>query len=99
MNNLTKPETPFETPLDEIFSHMNVNATSVWASARESVQGFENLRSEGALGAEGATFIFTGNVLNDTVAPGFLPFGMGKSAAAHLVKHLALIAYPGKPYK
>jgi hypothetical protein len=99
-SHLTKPETPFETPLNVFSEDMNVNATSVWASARESVQCFEDLSSEkGGLGTEGATFIFTGNMLNDTVSPGFLPFGMGKTAAAHLVKYLALIAYPGKPYK
>lgn len=78
---------------------MNVNATSAWVSARESVQCFEDLNSEKELGVEGGTFIFTGNMLNDTVGPGFLPFGMGKTAAAHLVKHLALVAYQGKPYK
>lgn len=79
---------------------MHVNATSVWASARESVQCFEDLstKAEG-LGKEGATFIFTGNLFNDTVSPGFLPFGMGKSATAHLVQYLALIAYSEKPYK
>jgi hypothetical protein len=79
---------------------MNVNATSTWVCARESVQCFEDLSSEKQLDAEGGgTFIFTGNMLNDTVGPGLLPFGMGKTATAHLVKYLALIAYPGKPYK
>ncbi|CRG91251.1 hypothetical protein PISL3812_08299 [Talaromyces islandicus] len=98
-SHLTTPETPFETSLDDFSHDMHVNATSGWISARESVQGFEDLDSEGKLGPDGGTFIFTGNMLNDTVCPGFLPFGMGKTAAAHLVKYLALLAYPGKPYK
>lgn len=77
---------------------MNVNATSPWVSAGESVKCFEELGTDG-LGSAGGTFIFTGNLFNVTVAPGFLTFGMGKTAAAHLIQYLALAAYPDKPYK
>lgn len=77
---------------------MNVNATSAWVSAGEAIKGFESLGAEG-LGPEGATFIFTGNLFNFTVAPKFLTFGMGKSASSHMIQHLALVAYNDKPYK
>ena len=77
---------------------MNVNAISPWVTVRESVRCFQDLGLDG-LGAEGGTFILTGNLLNVAVARGFLSFGMGKSAGAHLIKYLALVGYPGKPYK
>lgn len=97
-DHITKPETPFQSPINEFQYDMNVNATSVWVAAGEAVKCFEALGTDG-LGAEGGTFIFTGNILTTTVAPGFVTFGMGKSAAAHLIQHLALVAYPDKPYK
>jgi len=96
--HITRPETPFESPIDEFQADMDVNATSVWVAAGETVKCFEDLGLD-ALGTTGGTFIFTGNLLNLAAAPGFLTFGMGKSAAAHLIQHLALVAYPGKPYK
>lgn len=77
---------------------MDVNATSVWVAAGETVKCFDDLGPAG-LGSEGGTFIFTGNLLNEAAAPGFLGFGMGKIASAHLVQHLAKVAYPDKPYK
>jgi hypothetical protein len=85
-------------PIDEFQADMNVNATSAWVAAGETVKCFEDLGLD-ALGATGGTFIFTGNMLNLSAAPGFLTFAMGKSAAAHLIQHLALVACPGKPYK
>lgn len=95
---MSKPETPLESSVHDFQHDMNVNATSVWISAGESVKCFEELGTN-SLGAEGGTFIFTGNLFNDTVAPGFLTFGMGKAAAAHLIQYLALAAYSDKPYK
>jgi hypothetical protein len=83
--------------VDDFIKDMHVNTTSVWASAREAIKGFESLGSE--LGKEGGTFIFTGNILNDTAAPGFMNFAMGKSAAAIMIKDLALAEYLDKPYK
>ncbi|KAH8700250.1 putative short-chain dehydrogenases/reductase [Talaromyces proteolyticus] len=96
--HITKPEDPFETPIDQFHSSMNVNTTSPWVAAGESVKGFEDLGTEG-LGAEGGTFIYTGNILNITVSPGFSTFGMGKIATSHLIQHLALVSYLDKPYK
>ena len=71
-----------------------------YATAREAVAAFASLQASSTLGPSGGTFIFTGNLLGlGIVAPGFLPFGMGKSAAAHLVQNLALVAFDGEPYK
>lgn len=95
--HVTKPETPFSSSVQTVCSDMNVNAVSPWAAAHEAIKCFDNLGSQ--LESSGGTFIFTGNLLNVSVGPGFLTFGMGKSAAAHLIKHLALVAYPDKPYK
>ncbi|KAI1505801.1 putative short chain type dehydrogenase [Biscogniauxia marginata] len=91
-------EHPFDSELDQFQDLLNVNVTSVYITAREAVKGFEKLGAEG-LGPQGGTFIFTGNLLNGTAVPGLLSFGIGKSASAHLIQHLALAAYPGKPYK
>ena len=76
---------------------MNVNATSAWIAANEAVKGFEVLAAEDE-GFLGWTFIFTGNLLNTTAAPGFLTFGMGKAAAAHLIQGLALASFADKPF-
>ena len=96
--NYPPAEAPLDTPINDMIDYMQVNAVSPWAVAGEAIKGFNELGAEG-LGKEGATFIFTGNMLNDTVAPNFVPNGMGKSATAHFIKHLALIAYQDKPYK
>ncbi|KAI5918847.1 putative short chain type dehydrogenase [Camillea tinctor] len=89
---------PFDSDLDELRETLSVNTTSPYLAAREATKGFEKLEAQG-LGPEGATFIFTGNMLNDTAIAGLLTFGMGKTATAHMIQHLALAAYPGKPYK
>lgn len=78
---------------------MAVNAITAFAAAHASIDAFRALASTKALGPEGATFIFTGNFLNDTAVPGLLSFGMGKSAAAHMIKNLALVSFIGEPFK
>jgi hypothetical protein len=70
---------------------MDVNATSVFAAAKEAVDGF-------ARTGPGSTFIFTGNKLNVVGTPQTLVFGMGKSAAAHLAR-AGSVSFPGKGYK
>lgn len=97
-DHITPPDKPFESSIDVFRHDMNVNATSPWVAAGETVKCFDEL-GLASLGSEGGTFIFTGNLLNVAVAPGFLSFGMGKTASAHLIQHLAKVAYPGKPYK
>ncbi|KAI6086003.1 NAD(P)-binding protein [Hypoxylon rubiginosum] len=91
-------EGPFETDLGTIQRNLNVNTNSPYFAANEAIKGFEKLGSEG-LGPAGGTFIFTGNALNIAVLPRIMGFGMGKSASAHMIQHLALSAYSDKPYK
>lgn len=78
---------------------MAINTTSAFAAAHAATDAFAALHNSNDLGHQGGTFIFTGNMLNDTVGPGFMPFGMGKAAAAHMIQHLALVAYKGQPFK
>ncbi|KAI0106534.1 NAD(P)-binding protein [Hypoxylon sp. NC0597] len=92
------PDNPFEVDLDAFEIGLKVNTTSPYITAREAVKGFEKLGPSG-LGPAGGTFIFTGNILNITAVPGFLPFAMQKGASAILIQNLAVAAYVGKPYK
>lgn len=96
--NYPPAEAPLDTPIADMTDYMQVNAVSPWAVAGEAIKGFTDLGPDG-LGKQGATFIFTGNMLNDSVAPHFVPNGMGKSATAHFIKNLALISYQDKPWK
>ncbi|KAJ8110163.1 hypothetical protein ONZ43_g5945 [Nemania bipapillata] len=77
---------------------MNVNTLSPTVVADEAVKGFLELESQGKLGPSGATFMFTGNALNDKTLPGFFSLGIGKSAAAYMVEFLALHAHNDKPF-
>ncbi|KAI1418398.1 NAD(P)-binding protein [Hypoxylon sp. FL1857] len=95
---ITAPDKPFDVDLDAFQQNFNVNAITPYIVARETVNGFEKLGSSG-LGPTGGTFIFTGNILNITALPRFMPFGMQKSASAHLIQHLAVAVYNDKPYK
>jgi hypothetical protein len=70
---------------------MDVNSTSAYAAAQEAVKGFSQTGT-------GSTFIFTGNKLNVLGRPEVLVFGMGKSAAAHLIRSASL-AYGDQGYK
>ena len=96
---MNPPEDPFKVTIDELSADFNVNGVSVYAAAAEAVKGFEELKSKGELGSGGGTFIFTGNILNDTVSPSFVTFGMSKGAGALLIKSLALVSYKDLPYK
>ncbi|KAH9893102.1 NAD(P)-binding protein [Xylariomycetidae sp. FL2044] len=78
---------------------MNPNALSPYIAAREAVGGFEELHAAGKLGNEGATFIYTGNALDSTAAPGMMLFGLGKGVGANMIRHLALGSFMDKPYK
>ena len=87
------PSKPFELPLETIVDDLTINTVSAWAAARESVKCFEQLDDQSGV------FIHSGNLFSETVAPSFLSFGMGKSAAAHLVQNLAQTAFQDKPYR
>ncbi|KAI4859008.1 NAD(P)-binding protein [Hypoxylon rubiginosum] len=94
----TDADKPFDSDLDLFQKNLNINTISGYVAAREAVKGFDKLGSSG-LGPAGGTFIFTGNLLNVGVFPGHVAFGMAKSAAAHMIQHLALVAFHDKPYK
>jgi NAD(P)-dependent dehydrogenase (short-subunit alcohol dehydrogenase family) len=88
------PEDPLSSVSIEDFNHeMAVNATTPFFAAQEAVKGFRQLTDTAS-----RTFIFTGNKLNVSARPGVLVFGMGKSAAAHLVR-AASIAYEQQGFK
>ncbi|KAI1778632.1 NAD(P)-binding protein [Hypoxylon cercidicola] len=92
------PEKPFENDIGEFQKYLNINTISAYIAAREAVKGFDKLGPSG-LGASGATFIFTGNLLNIGTMPGYMAFGMAKSAVSHMIQHLALTTLADKPYK
>ncbi|KAK8094420.1 short-chain dehydrogenase [Apiospora hydei] len=87
----TEPEEPFGLDPDQVQETLAVNALSAYAAAREAVKGFVKT-------GQGSTFIMTGNMLNTVALPGILCFGMGKSAAAHMIQN-ASISYKNKGYK
>ncbi|KIV96925.1 hypothetical protein PV10_00738 [Exophiala mesophila] len=60
-----------------------INTTSVISALQQSVAGFKTLPASAS-----KTFIFTGNMLNSTPAPGFLLFGAGKATTAYFIRHL-----------
>ncbi|KAI1452827.1 NAD(P)-binding protein [Annulohypoxylon moriforme] len=95
---MTPPDSPFERGLEEFQIGMNVNTTTPYVAAGEAVKGFEKL-GPSKLGPSGGTFIFTGNMLNVSAMPGMMTFGMQKGATANMIRHLAIAAYQGKPYK
>ncbi|KAI0096012.1 hypothetical protein GGR51DRAFT_544533 [Nemania sp. FL0031] len=77
---------------------MNVNALSPSVAADEAVKGFLDLESQGKLGPAGATYMFTGNALNEKPLRGFFSLGIGKATAAYMVEYLALHAHNDKPF-
>lgn len=70
-----------------------MNVVSPLFAAKEAVQGFKQLPSSAS-----RTFIMTGNMLNVIVKPDVLTFGMGKTAAAHMVWS-ASVAYERQGFK
>lgn len=63
------------------------------------MKGFLQLESQGKLGPNGATYLVTGNALNDKSLLGSFTLGIGKATAAYMVEYLALRAYNDKPFR
>lgn len=78
---------------------MNVNAISPTVAADEAVKGFLELESQGKLGPSGATYMFTGNALNEKPLRGFFTLGIGKVTAAYMVEYLARHGHSDKPFR
>lgn len=66
--------------LAEAQQEFAVNTLSPLFTAQEAVKGFKHLPDSAS-----RTFIMTGNMLNKIALPNVLSFGMGKSAAAHMI--------------
>jgi NAD(P)-dependent dehydrogenase (short-subunit alcohol dehydrogenase family) len=79
--------------LEDVTGEFAVNAISPLFAAKEAVKGFKLLPDSAS-----KTFIMTGNLLNKMAMPSVLSFGMGKSAAAHMVWG-ASKGYKEKGYK
>ncbi|OTB00851.1 hypothetical protein M426DRAFT_323965 [Hypoxylon sp. CI-4A] len=92
------PDAPFDPSIENFQHGLNVNTTSPYFAAYESVKGFEKLGPSG-LGPQGGTFMFTGNIGHITALPGLLAFITQKSASASMIQGLALASLHGKPYK
>jgi hypothetical protein len=79
--------------VEEVKRDFAVNAISPLFATQEAVKGFKQLENSAS-----GTFIMTGNALNLIAKPDVLTFGMGKSAAAHLIWS-ASVAYEQQGFK
>ncbi|KAI0443587.1 hypothetical protein F4803DRAFT_550035 [Xylaria telfairii] len=77
---------------------MNINGTSPTIVAEEAVKGFLQLESQGKLGPNCATYLVTGNALNDKSLLGSFALGIGKATTADMVEYLVLRAHNDKPF-
>ncbi|OAA61777.1 NAD(P)-binding domain protein [Niveomyces insectorum RCEF 264] len=87
------PKDPLSVTLASFSRDLQVNTTSVFAAAQQAVSAFEKLP-----GHLSKTFIFTGNILNETPIANLTVGGVGKSATAHLIRSAAA-AYADRGFK
>ena len=88
------PKNTFSLPLADFTKDFNINTTSLYAAAQQSVSGFEHLPESAS-----RTFIYTGNALNEgMIIPPVLTLGVGKSASAYILKSAATV-YADRGYK
>lgn len=92
-STLTPPQDPFSLPLDAFNRDVVINVTSAFVAAQQAVLGFAQLPPSAS-----KTFIYTGNILNVAIIPGFLDQGIGKSAGAHMI-WAASAAYRDRGFK
>jgi NAD(P)-dependent dehydrogenase (short-subunit alcohol dehydrogenase family) len=93
---LTKPPGgALSLPVDRFVADINVNTVSPYVAAQQAILGWETLPKETK-----KTFIYTGNILNQTVLPVpiMLTLGAGKAASAYWIG-LADAAYAEKGYR
>ncbi|KAI8958752.1 NAD(P)-binding protein [Daldinia sp. FL1419] len=79
LTNPPEKDSIFSIPADSVVSDLNVNTVSPYVAAQQAVNGWATLPKEIK-----KTFIYTGNILNVSIAPMplVLNLGMGKSASA-----------------
>lgn len=82
-------------PAAAFTSDLNVNVVSPYVAAQEAIKGWATLPAQTK-----KTFIYTGNILNETVlpVPMMLNLGVGKAASAYWVG-LADSAYSSQGYR
>jgi hypothetical protein len=78
------PEDPLSILLADFSRDLHVDTTSVFIAAQQAALSFKNL-----LDHMSKSFIYTGNVLNETTVASILDGGVGKSATAHIIRSAA----------
>ena len=84
---------PLSVQLTDFSRDLNVNTTSPFVAAQQAVAGFAQLSASAS-----KTFIYTGNILNNTVILPLLNLGVGKAATAHIIQSAAA-AYKDQGFK
>jgi hypothetical protein len=84
---------PLSLPLADFTRDFNINTTSAFVAAQQAVLAFEQLPDSAS-----RTFIYTGNILNETTIAPLLDLGVGKSATAHIIQSAAA-AYKDRGFK
>ncbi|KAB5576194.1 putative short chain type dehydrogenase [Coniochaeta sp. 2T2.1] len=84
---------PFAISLADLNHDTTINIYSAFVAAQQAVSGFAQLPASAA-----RAFIYTGNMLNVSILPGFLSQGIGKSGAAHMI-WAAADAFKDRGYK
>lgn len=92
-STLTAPADPFALQLDAFNRDVTINITSAFVAAQQASLGFAQLPASAS-----RTFIYTGNILNVDIIPGFIDQGIGKSAGAHMM-WAAAAAYKDRGFK
>jgi hypothetical protein len=72
---------------------LHINTTSAFVAAQQAALSFKKLPDH-----RSKTFIYTGNILNETTIASLLDGGVGKSATAHIIRSAAA-AYRNKGFK
>ncbi|TVY51739.1 hypothetical protein LCER1_G008053 [Lachnellula cervina] len=81
--------------LEAFEADLKINTTSAFVAAQQAALAFATLPTDTDAAK---TFIYTGNVLNESVIAPLMTLGVGKSASAHLVRSAAE-AYGGRGFK
>ncbi|RFN44507.1 putative short chain type dehydrogenase [Fusarium flagelliforme] len=91
--NFSPKDEPFDLSLEDLNENMTVNIRSPFIAFQQAVAGFKELPDSAS-----RTFIYTGNILNVSMIPGFLAAGIGKSGAAYMT-WTASEAYKSRGFK
>ncbi|KAJ5226099.1 hypothetical protein N7468_007324, partial [Penicillium chermesinum] len=87
------PDDPLAVSLDDFTRNFSINTTSALVAAQQAASSFARLPSNSS-----KTFIYTGNILNDTPIANLFDVGVGKTATAYIIR-AAATAYSIKGFK